>query len=77
MLHSNLKFNITPTTSFQDTQSSRITGHAKQIWGYEKKICEHLYIYLIALGHQTNIIPNSQLVKEIINLENLANLIGL
>ena len=40
-------------------------------------MCKHLYIYFIALSRQTNIILNSQVIKEILNLENLTDLIGL
>ena len=35
---------------------------------------ENLYINLTASSHETNIIPNSQVVKEKLNLENLTDL---
>ena len=37
-------------------------------------MCAHLYIYLIALSHQTNIIQSGQVSKEILNLTNLIGL---
>ena len=36
-----------------------------------------MYIYLTALSHQKNIIPHSQVIREILNLQNVTNLIGL
>ena len=38
---------------------------------------EYLYIYLIAFAIKQNIIPNCQVVKEILNFEYLIDLIGL
>ena len=60
MLHSNLKFNITTTTSFQDTKVEKPLGMSSK-FGRTKRKSVNNCIYLIALGHQTssNIIPNS------------------